>query len=154
MAFDSKRFERTRTAARTETVLFPELAGYFDDGEVPLFVFRGLTGLELEKCTGAPDRSDTLAKLAAAVSRDDIQTAKVKAALDIHDGAPYSFEVKRELWSHGLVEPKAINIVKLSEDFPTVFRQGADTVLKLTGMGREAVKKPKASGTAANSGAL
>ena len=67
MPFDAAMFERAKLEARQARVPAPALAPFFDEGEDPFFVVRGLTTNELHKALDAGKRAaeEVLAALAS-----------------------------------------------------------------------------------------
>lgn len=60
MAFDQDKFMATGFVAREDTVPVPDLKGFFNKTEKPLWKVRGLKGVEIGRAREASDKNKTI----------------------------------------------------------------------------------------------
>jgi len=145
MSFDLKGFAKAKFKRRTEEFEVEVLRPFFGADDEPVFIVQGLRHDEIATCNMAVKKSDNLTAIlqAAANHKPSIKTAigdMISANIDV----PEDTQKRIMHLTFGSVEPK-INeslAVKLAETFPVEFVQLTDTILKLTGEGMIAVKKP------------
>lgn len=149
MPFDAKAFSKAKFEPRTDSLRVPELAEWFG-GDDPVFVVRGLSGIELASAMEAAGNSKVRAELAEALldgAMEDKSEA-IQAAFGLGPGVPDELIRYHELIIRGTVEPvlsREIS-VKLAERFPVDHKQIALKILHLTGQGQAVKKKPQDSG--------
>ena len=149
---DVDRFLSESLAPRQESVEVPGLAAFFEKGEAPVWVVRGLTAHELGRAKKASDRGteDLKAFLQAlAGDGDKVQAFRKQLGVDDED-TPEDITYRIECLTIGSVDPpigrdKRDVAVKLAEAFPAEFYLLTNRIQSLTGQGAE-VGKPKPSG--------
>jgi hypothetical protein len=139
MAFDSKKFLKTKFAPRTAEVSVKDLAPFFPEGAKAIWKVRGLTGHELGRANEAADRSrNVLGILEGIISQSSKeQTEAVKNLLGVGGTTPPDIAKRIELLLLGSVEPVCTQdlAVRLCETYPIEFFQITNMILKLTGQG-------------------
>lgn len=146
--FNDKKFMNTQLSPRIESVVVKELKEWFGEDEDPIWIVSGLSHKQIAI---AEERSNTdvLAPLVEAVSGNNKEKAiAIKKLLGMDSGAPKDTAKRMELLSMGSVNPK-IDLevaVKLATNYPTVFVQLTNSILKLTGLGSESKVKQEVSG--------
>jgi len=146
MPFDSKAFSKTKFEPRTAEIKIPELKEFFG-GDDPVFVVRGLTGIELANALDSSTTIRARAELAEALldGTSEDRTDAIKVAFGIGNDVPNELARYHELIIRGTVIPKIPRevSVKLAETFPIDHKNLAITILNLTGQGQLAKKKPQ-----------
>jgi len=139
--FDTKKFLKTRFSDRMQDVPVPRLQVFFPEGEKPVWKVRGLTGQEIgvsrAAVEGRKDKSAIMDGLLGSVS-----TEKAKAIRQIMNlNGELEEDVVRRISQVAIasVEPKCSEelVVALCENFPVEFYLISNTILALTGLGRE-----------------
>ena len=149
MPFDAKAFARAKFEPRTESVRVPELAEWFG-GDEPVFIVRGLSGIELASAMEAAGSAKGRAELAEALLDGALEdkSEAIQNAFGLGPGVPDELIRYHELIIRGTVEPvlsREIS-VKLAERFPIDHKSLALKILHLTGQGQAVKKKPPDSG--------
>lgn len=156
MAFNIDKYRSERREPRTEKIKIPQLAAYFDEGQEPVFVVRGLSAAELGRAREAAGRQRDVAAMASALIGGDT-TEKAAALRDIAKGPDVPDDIcqRIEMVHMACVDPalQHSDAVLLSEDCPIEFMALSSKVLQLTGAGRQ-LGKPTASGNRATSAQL
>jgi hypothetical protein len=146
MNLDKYRNERRQD--RTQKVKIQQLATYFDEGQEPVFVVRGLTGAELGHCKEAAARQRNTAAMAAALIGGDAEQ-KSEALKELANGpeVPDDIVQRLEMLAVACVEPQLTHgdAKLICDDFPAEFYQLTNAITNLTGAGR-VLGKPSASG--------
>ena len=149
MAFDQKRFLKTKMEARTEDISVPDLSAFFLDGEPIIWTVRGLTGQELGRANEAAAKNKlvaaTMDALAGMSAREQIE--EIKNALGLGGNVPDDIAKRIEYLTAGSVKP-AITLevaVKLCETYPVEFYELTNAIIRLTGKGFVETKKLKPS---------
>lgn len=151
MAFDAKKFQKTKFTARIEGVPVPDLKEFFQEGEAAVWKVRGLTGQEVGRAAEASDRSKTLAAivegLTAEASRD--RTAAVKGLLGLGGDTPADIAKRIEHLVIASVDPKCtVDLaVRLCEVFPVEFYEITNRIMLLTGKGQMPGKRQPSGAT-------
>ena len=148
-----QRFLNAALAPRQLEVETPELAGIlFDDGEKPVWIFRGLTAAELGRAKQASEEGlDTVKALVQAMAGDGDKAAQIRKAFGLgDDDVPQNISYRIEVLAAGSVSPTLGTenrdvAVRLAETFPTTFYDLSNKILNLTGQGA-VLGKPKRSG--------
>lgn len=148
MPFDIREFQRTPFEARTGEVKIPELAPWFGGAE-PVFVVRGLTGIEMAQCSESAGASRLRAELVESLI-DGSNQERVHALLatfGLSEDVPGELVRYHELIIRGTVEPKIDRetSVLLAERFPVDHRALALQIMTLSGQGQVCKKKPSGS---------
>ena len=149
MTFDIKGFERTKFKRRTENFKVEVLKEFFKDDEEPVFIMQGLRHDEIAACNAAIKGNENLKViLQAAASHKPSIKAAIGDMIGGSVGVPEDTQKRIMHLTYGSVKPKIDEglAVKLAESFPVEFIQMTDLILKLTGEGMIAVKKPSRSG--------
>lgn len=147
MPFDAAMFERAKLEARQARVPAPALAPFFDEGEDPFFVVRGLTTNELHKALDAGKRQSSIETIVKAIATSGDQAGAVRKALGLTADTPGEIAKRLEMLVYGSVTP-AIDLptaVKLAEAFPIEFLTLTNEITELTGKGFDLVKPQAAS---------
>ena len=140
MAFDAKKFLKTKWTERTENYPVPDLHAFFPNGENSVWTVRGLTGQELGCAAEAAERNKSMAAimegLAGNVSKD--KTDAVKDLLGIGGTVPADIAKRLEHLQLGSVNPVCPRelAVKLCEAFPIEFYQITNKIMELSGKGQ------------------
>lgn len=149
MAFDTKRFIKTKFIHRTEDVPVPDLRDFFPDNEPAVWKVRGLTGQELGRAAEAAERNKNMSAilegLTAEASKE--KSDAVKELLGIGGGTPQDIAKRLEHLTLGSVAPACTLdlAVKMCETFPVEFYMLTNKILMLTGQG-QVPGKPLPSG--------
>ena len=149
MAFDQKRFLRTKMEARTEDISVPDLSVFFLDGEPIIWTVRGLTGQELGRANEAAAKNKlvaaTMDALAGMSAREQIE--EIKNALGLGGNVPDDIAKRIEYLTAGSVNPAITQevAVKLCETYPIEFYELTNAIIRLTGKGFVEIKKLKPS---------
>lgn len=151
MAFDAKKFLKTKFTPRTEEVPVPDLAAFFPDGAKAVWKVRGLTGQELGRANEATERNKNVAAIlegiASGVAKE--QTEAVKELLGVGGSTPQDIAKRLELLATGSVDPKCPPdlAIRLCETFPVEFFQLTTRISLLTGQGQMPGKQPPSGET-------
>jgi hypothetical protein len=149
MPFDAKAFAKAKFEPRTAEVRIPELREWFGDDD-PVFVIRGLSGIELAQAMEASSTAKTRAELAEALMDGAIEdkSEAIQSAFGLGPGAPDELIRYHELIIRGCVEPVLTRDVwvTLAERFPVDHTTLAISILNLTGQAATVKKKPNDSG--------
>jgi hypothetical protein len=152
MPFDSKKFMKQEFERRTESVKVPDLKAWFGDDD-PVWVVKGLTGVELARVNEAGSKNVLSAQLLEMVmAKSDKETvASLKQQMGLGDDTPADVAKRLELLVSGSVKPEvSLELaVKLAETFPIEFATLTNSVMTLTGKGSIALAKPGTSGKTA-----
>jgi NADPH-dependent glutamate synthase beta subunit-like oxidoreductase len=142
MGFDVAKFETATFEDRTESIPVPILARFFDEGAEPVWVVRGLTGMECALAKQAVRASKNLevaveSLLEGKLNKKNIK--ELKAALGFSsDNVPEEL-VQRYTWIEcGSVNPVCSHemAMKLAVNFPEDFFDITNKIMGLTGDGR------------------
>ena len=141
-----EKFRNERREPRTEKITIKALAPYFEGD--PVITVRSLSAAELGRAKEAGQRQRDTAELASALIGGDSKD-KGNALRQLTEGPaiPDDVAARIEMLAAGAVEPKLehSDAVLISEDLPTEFYKLTNSILKLTGEGRQ-LGKPNASG--------
>ena len=146
MGFNADRFNAAAAKPREDTMLFPELAEFFDEGERPVWTVRGLTGPELFIAMEAEKRHAGLSQLVEAVASNDSLVTALRAAVGIPAGTPGEMAKRLEMLVAGSVSPKIDlpTAVNIAMRFPVDFLNLTHKISVLTGQGFD-LGKPEAA---------
>jgi len=139
MGFDFAKLNNGQFSPREETLLLPDLQGFFLDGEEPNFVVRGLTGHEFGKVQEAIERnkglSEILDGLTSAIQKEKIEA--LKASIGLSEKTPNEIVKRIQLLIMGSVNPKfeQDSAVRICKYFPIEFYQLTNKITELTGQG-------------------
>jgi len=99
MGFDIKRYKTTDFKDRTKAVPVPKLRRFFDDADDPVWVIRGLTGIECAKAKQEVTNNANLSSMLQAItSRIDSEKIKgLQEYIGITDSVPDDI-VQRFSW--------------------------------------------------------
>lgn len=155
---DVDRFLSETLAPRQESIKVPALSAFFEKGEKPVWVVRGLTAHELGRAKQASERrsEDLKALVEALVGKGDKAQA-LRKQLGLDEGeTPEDVTYRIEQLVAGSVDPpigpdRRDIAVKLAEAFPGIFYLLTNRIQSLTGQGAE-LGKPKPSGRTTKSG--
>lgn len=154
MAFDTKKFLKTKFAPREESIPVPDLKEFFGEGEKPAWKVRGLTGQELGRANEAAARNKNISAilegLASAQGKE--MGESIRKLVNAGNETPQDIAKRIELFMIGSVEPKADLDLALHfcTAFPIEFFQITNKILELTGKGH-VPGKPKGSGATTKS---
>lgn len=148
MAFNLQKFQSTKFTPRTAEVEVKDLAGWFAEGDAPVFTVRGLTGTELAMVNEAVARNRSRAAIAEGLLSKD-QTAQISAVrelLGVGCSVPDDLAKRLEMLVLASVAPKfdQPGAVRLAETFPVEFYSLTNKITELTGQGQDP-GKPKPS---------
>lgn len=135
---------------RTETILLPDLKGFFPEGQEPSFTVQGLTGEELARTMDAAKKYLKLDALIDAIASPNAKekVEAIKESLGITAKVPEEIAKRLEQLVLGSVNPKFTPeaALKFCECFPIEFYQLTTAIIRLTGRGHEPGKS-EPSGT-------
>ena len=146
MAFNASKFMSDKLAARQEAVPVPALVAWFDEGEAPEWIVRGLSANELQLAVEAKARRESIDNIVEALQAND-QAQAVRAMIGLTKGSPAEIVKRLEMLVIGSVAPKIElpTAVKLAEAFPIEVLTLTNKITALTGLGRGLVKPDAAS---------
>lgn len=151
MAFDEKRFLKTKFQPRTEAVPVPDLAAFFPEGEKPLWIIRGLEGKELGLVNEAAARNKNVAAILEGLMAGDAkEKAKaVQKLLGTAGEVPEDVARRLEILVLGSVDPpcKPELAVRICEAYPVEFFDLTNRIRNLTGQGKLPGKQPPSGAT-------
>ncbi len=141
MAFDAKAFEKAEFKERIAEVPVPDLACFFDDGEVAVWKVRNMTAPELAKVEMSAKTEERLKKVLEGMlstSAKD-QAEAVKIAIGISDELEPEFIKQLTKLVLASVEPKITRqiAVKLANISPNTFYALIAKINELSGKGAE-----------------
>ena len=147
MGFNADRFQAAEFTARTETVVVPQLADFFDDGQAPEFVVRGLSASELHRAIEAGTRQNGIEMVVKAIASQKDQVALIRKALGMSADTPGEIAKRMEMLVQGCVSPTLTHaaVAKLAEVCPIEFYDISNKITALTGQGGSRVKPPPSS---------
>lgn len=153
MPFNAQQFIDAKLVPRETGVPVPDLKQWFGEDE-PVWVVRGLSGIELGQCNEAAERNRNVAAILEGLisSSSKEKTTSVKELLGVGDGSvPQDVAKRLELLMRGSVSPPCdLELAKkLCTAFPVEFFQITNTITKLTGQGYEPGKPKPSGGTTA-----
>ena len=155
MGFDTRRFLKTKFRHRTEGIPVPRLTEFFPEGEAPVWTVRGLTGQEVGRCRAAAEaRKDKTSIMDGLLGGSPPEKAQAIRQMMNLNGEVEEDVVRRIAQvATASLEPKGTEelAVALCENFPVEFYLISNTILILTGLGREP-GKPQPSGVTQESG--
>lgn len=152
MGFDRESFLAADFQAREEAVPVGGLRDWFTglgDDETPTWRVRGLTHQELAHAKEAADRDRSVEAVAQALAGDQQEkTEAIKEVMGTADDVPQDTAKRMEMLRIASVDPEVdLDLaLKMAQAFPVEFQQLTDAIVRLTGQGHEAVKKPRPSG--------
>lgn len=153
MAFNETAFMKQKFEPRTDQVKVPELKNWFDKGEKPIWVVRGLTSEESARCNEGIKRQETLSALIEAIGTSQLNVDEIKQKLGLNDKEMPDetiLMIERILvgsMTDGCEQIDRSIVVKISISYPSVFYRLSSRIMELTALGMEAnIKKPRASG--------
>jgi hypothetical protein len=152
--FDQQSFMKAKLEARTDAVSVPGLVHFFEEGTDPVWIVRGLTGVELARASDAGGRSKRLEALISALSSkmlDKTKVATVRSAFGLSDDdVPEEMAKRMEMLVTGSVDPKIdLSVaVRLAESYPIEFYELTNKITILTGQGAIDVGKQQPFGNA------
>ena len=140
MPFDVKKFEKAKFEDRTKSVSVPDLAEWFDEGEAPEIVVRGLTGAEIALTHEAAARNKNIQGLMEAIASSDSSEKidAIKSSLGIDSDSPEELARRVEQLRLGAVDPEfdQMQAAKFFECYPVEAYQLTNEINRLTGKGR------------------
>ena len=143
MPFNAKGFEKANFEARTKSVSVEALADFFNEGEKPEFLVRGLSSNELHRAMNAQKTQASIDNLLTAIAEGKDSADAVRKVLGYSKDTPAEVAKRMEMLVSGCVEPKMTMplAVKLAENFPIEFLALTNVITELTGQGYEYVKR-------------
>lgn len=146
MAFNADKFERAEFLPRTVRVPVPSLAPFFEEGELPEWVVRGLEATELHRALEAGKRQNSVEAIVKAITASGDQAGAVRKVLGLTKDTPGEIAKRLEMLVIGSVTPEITLpvAVKFARTFPIEFLELTNQITDLTGKGAELVK-PKAA---------
>lgn len=147
MAFNAEKFKAAEFAARTETVEIAKMQEFFDDGEKPEFVVRGLSAHELQRAIDAGARQGGLDSVVKAIASKGEQVEAIRKALGMTKDTPGEIAKRLEMLVLGSVSPQldSAAAAKLAEVCPVEFYDLTNKITMLTGQGGNRVKQQPSS---------
>lgn len=157
MPLDVQRLQSAQLTRRTESVPVPELRDYFDDGEPAVWIVRQLDANAVALINQAEQARSLRDALAAAMEAGGPPGEITDGVRDMLGAGPeavspiYVRQLKAvEL---GSVEPACDEELAkhMATHHPIKFREIFDAIMRCTGLGSEAGKKPRHSGATTES---
>lgn len=138
MAFNIKKFRKTKFGPRLREVRLPELAAWFDDNSDPVFTVRGLNGEEMYQVREADDKRRDLQAIAAKLLSGN-GAAMAEAIEAFYGSVPAEFARRVEILIHGCVEPKLErhDVMRFFKNFPQQAHMLCTEILVATGEGSQ-----------------
>lgn len=150
MAFDAKRFMKTKFSPRTAEVKLPDLVDWFDEGDEPVWVVRGLDAAELARAEEASNKKRNIKAVLELLDGLSVSDTidQLKSSLGLDDETPSDTIKKMEHLVMGSISPVvSLDLaVKLAAVRPIEFLQLSHQIMSLTGKGQVAEKKQQPSG--------
>lgn len=149
MAFDKKAFISAKFEPRTMDYPVPGLKLFFDNGDKAVWKIRSLTGSEIGRADEAVQNEGFTAKILEAVTSMNSSevAAQVKELMGRSGDKPQSIKKRIYHLIYGSVEPCLINektgeanyeiAVNLCENYPIIFLELTNEILRLSGQGFE-----------------
>ena len=146
MGFDVTRFDTAKIQDRTEDVLVPEFATFFDEGEAPIWTVKALGGLEMAVAREAKEKSKNLQvlveKLLSSVAEDKVNALLESLGIAKHSAdsdAPDDYVWRIACLHQGSVNPvidesQAVRVAVLNGN---VFYKLTNKILALSGAGNK-----------------
>ncbi len=150
MAFDEKKFLKTKFTPRTEEVPVPDLQPFFKEGAEAVWKIRGLTGQELGRANEAAARNKDIAAILEGLTGGGKEKAQaVKDMLGLGGDTPQDVAKRIEFLVIGSVDPICSQslAVKLCEAYPVEFFDLTNRITQLTGRGQLPGKQPPSGET-------
>lgn len=148
MSFDLAEFRRAKFEPRTAEVKVSALAGFFSDGEEPIFLVRGLEAAELQRCLEAKEKQEKIADVITQIAENAEAAQKMKEISGgLHKQTPAEVVKGIEMLTVGCVSPEltrtdSVKIAQVSAvEFLILYRR----IATLTGEGYSLVKPEAAS---------
>ena len=144
MAFDTKKFMRTKFTPRTGDVPVPDMKEFFPEGSEALWKVRGLTGQELGRAAEAAARNKNIAAilegLAGADAKEKAESLKQLLGIGV---VPQDIAKRLEHMAIACIDPVCTLdlAVRVCEMFPIEFYQITNKIMELTGKGQEPGKQ-------------
>ena len=143
--FDEKEFMKTSFKQREKSIPVPELKAFYKEGD-PVWVIRGLVGVEVARVNDAQEKNSTLLQVATALQGN--KNEKLEAFKDLFgvqgEEVPNEIVRRKEILVAGSVNPECSEelAVKMAMVYPTVFYFLTTEILRLTGLGQDPGKLP------------
>lgn len=150
MAFNIKKFMNTKFQPRTAEIDVPDMQAFFEEGDKPVFIVRGLNGTEFTSVREAAEKRQNitglLEGLLSTVAKDKYES--LREALKLGDSVPVELVKRIEMLKIGSVEPKLddTHCVRIAEIYPVEFYSITTKILELTGLGQSPLVEPRPSG--------
>jgi len=136
--FDKQKFMDAKFSPRNKNIDVPGLAPFFDPGEKPVWVIKGLTADEVSKCNDASSKNKNIASIVEALSSKADQSEAIKELLGVNPSVHSEVAKRMEYLVIGSVTP-AIDLdvaVKIANVAPIEFFIATE-IMTLTGMGQQ-----------------
>lgn len=149
MGFNAEAFQAAEFIARTESVVVPQLAEFFGEGESATFVVRGLTANELQRALDAGAKQSSIDTVVKAIASQKDQVALIRKALGMAADVPGEVAKRMEMLVLGCVAPPLNHaaVAKLAEVCPIEFYDLTNKITFMTGQGGSRVKQQPSSQT-------
>jgi hypothetical protein len=147
--FNAKKFETTNFIYREKEVDVPELKEFFDGRKKPIWIVRGLTGIEMAGVRDAVTKNQNFEKLieqlTSSLSKDKVEA--VTTAFGMGDDLPDDYVRRLKILKLGSVDPVLPHdqVVKLADTFAVTFSRLTVEIMIVTGAGK--LGESNASGT-------
>ena len=141
--FNTKGFMKASFTPRTEKVLVPALAHWFDEGEEPEWIVRGISSSELAVCNEATKTATSVDSVLKAIANNADKVAEMRKTLGIYSGDVPNEVIKRlQQLVFASIEPKVEHdvAIKLAETNPIEFFILTNKIIVLTGLGMDLAK--------------
>lgn len=143
MAFDLDRFQKAKFEPRRQEVEVELLKDFFPEGQPPIWIVRGLSGVDLYRTADAANSQQTMIAAAKAMTSNAEKIAAFREAFGLNaEATPADMARRIQSLVLGSVEPKIDlpDAAKLAEHFATEFVKLTKAIDELTGMGADLVK--------------
>lgn len=147
MKFNAEKFKSTAFKDNTKSVAVPGLKSFFtfdegEDGSAPVWVVRGMTGIESAKTRQAVTENENLEAVVQAmgtgVMKDKVEAIRKLAGLQNEEDVPGDIVRRYSMLTQASVDPVCDypTAIKLAENKPEEFYLLTNTILALTSSGR------------------
>lgn len=139
MAIDFESFVSTHFVPREAEIPMPVLQPWSDDGEVPVWKVRGLTGKEWWQCHEAVGNRKDIAEIVGGfIGGDSVEVSNALSNRFLPDSPTY-IALGIELMMRGSVDPDPSNkrefFAKVAKCFLREFRVVTEEIIKLSEQG-------------------
>ena len=141
MSFNVDKFLSAKFKRIEKSIDVPDLKDFFEEGEKPVWIVRGLTGIELGKMAEAVKANKTKADIVEGLMSGETRKLidSMKSMIGADSNAPDDIAKRLSQITLGSVNPVCNQqlAVRLCEFYPIEFYQITNEITLLTGRGYE-----------------